>query len=847
MPAMPRLRLSRLIKLLSCLLLGLCLSGIGLPLVALNPPVTVAVASAPAASLSGQALELFWQGYQLFQNQQVEAAIAPWQQALTLYQQAQNVAGERSTLSALGAAYLNLEDYGQAIAHLEQFLSRVEAGDRPEAERLAQAQVLSNLGVAYRETGLYARAVAAQEQALSLMQSLGAPYQAATGQVLGNLGNAYAAVGDYNAAIQSHQQALAIVQAQNDAVGEAETLSNLGLLYANEGDYDEAIAQYQQSLVRLEALGSQPEAQYHETQAHLLLNMASAYHAKSDLDLAEVYYRQSLALAQEMGDRSLEVMALGSLGMVQEERGDLEGAIAMQRQSLQIVSTLSNPRLEATVQNNLGHTLYNQGDYREAEDLLRQAIAHLESLRPGLADLDNVALFDSQVSSYNLLQQILVARGRYEAALEVSEQGRARAFAELLARRSNPDSQPEVGLLPPTVEEIRAIARRQNATLVEYAIVADQAFRFQGRQRGREAELLVWVVSPSGSVAFRRVDLQPLWEQNRSSNSLTNLVASSRLSLGVRGEATDEADATSFNWPKLQQLHEYLITPIEDLLPANPTDPVIIIPQDALFLVPFAALQDADGRYLIERHTLLTAPSIQVIGLAQSQQRNRDTAAITDALTSVLLVGNPTMPAVSSKPGDPPEPLAPLPGSEKEAQDISRLLDVPALLGAQATEVTVRERMPSARIIHLATHGLLNYGQTQQGRGRDVPGAIALAPTQPISPASDGLLTTAEILSLRLNADLVVLSACNTGRGEITGDGVIGLSRSFISAGAASIIVSLWAVSDTSTAFVMTHFYENLREGQGKAQALRQAMLDAKDEYNHPFDWAAFTLIGEAQ
>ncbi|MBD2156407.1 CHAT domain-containing protein [Leptolyngbya sp. FACHB-8] len=836
------------------------MSGIGTPLVALNLPVTLAVESAPTTSpsLSEQALELFWQGYRLYQDQQVEAAIAPWQQALTLYQQAQDRAGERSTLSALGSAYLNLEDYGQAIAHLEQFLSRVEAESAPlpEADRLAQAQVLSNLGVAYREVGQYARAVTVQEQALHLMQSLGDAYQSATGRVWGNLGNAYAAVGDYNAAIQAHQQALAIVQAQNDAVGEAETLSNLGVLYANEGDYDEAIAQYQQSLVRLEALGSQPEpTRYHQAQAHLLLNMASAYHAKSDLDRAEVYYRQSLTLAQEVGDRSLEAMGLGSLGMVQEEREDLEGAIALQRESLVIARTLGDPRLEATVQNNLGHTLFNQGQYREAEELLRQAIAHLESLRPGLSDLDNIALFDSQIFSYNLLQQILVARERYEAALEVSERGRARAFAELLTRRSNPGFPSDV-LPPPTVEEMRAIAQRQNATLVEYAIVADDAFRFQGRQRGREAELLIWVVPPSGAIAFRRVDLQPLWDQNRSSSSLSNLVASSRRALGVRGEERDGASATSFDWPKLQQLHEHLIAPIEDLLPAEPTAPVIIIPQDALFLVPFAALQDTDGRYLIERHTLLTAPSIQVIGLAQAQQGHRETRTSGDALASVLLVGNPTMPAISSKPGDPPQPLAPLPGSEQEARDIARLLNVPALLGEQATEVTVRDRMPTARIIHLATHGLLNYGQAQQGRGRDMPGAIALAPSEerpalgspPLSSAeTDGLLTTAEILSLRLNADLVVLSACNTGRGEITGDGVIGLSRSFISAGAASIIVSLWAVSDTSTAFVMTHFYENLRQGQGKAQALRQAMLDAKNEYNHPFDWAAFTLIGEAQ
>jgi CHAT domain-containing protein len=111
----------------------------------------------------------------------------------------------------------------------------------------------------------------------------------------------------------------------------------------------------------------------------------------------------------------------------------------------------------------------------------------------------------------------------------------------------------------------------------------------------------------------------------------------------------------------------------------------------------------------------------------------------------------------------------------------------------------------------------------------------------------NSLLTASEILDLKINAELVVLSACDTGRGRITGDGVIGLSRSLISAGTPSVVVSLWAISDNSTAFLMSQFYQNLQQNLDKATALRNAMLATKQKYGNPSQWAAFTLIGEAE
>ncbi|HEY9805154.1 MAG TPA: CHAT domain-containing protein, partial [Candidatus Obscuribacterales bacterium] len=272
---------------------------------------------------------------------------------------------------------------------------------------------------------------------------------------------------------------------------------------------------------------------------------------------------------------------------------------------------------------------------------------------------------------------------------------------------------------------------------------------------------------------------------------------------------------------------------IADLLPTDPNAHVIFSPQEALFLVPFPALQASDGHYLIEQHTVLTAPSIQVLDLTHQKHQQ-----LSGKAKSVLVVGNPTMPKVSLPLGAPPQALPSLPGAEQEAKAIATLLNTQALTGNQATKAAVLQQMSQTRLVHLATHGLLD-----DFKGLGIPGAIALAP----SGKDDGLLTASEILDLKLNTDLVVLSACDTGRGRITGDGVVGLSRSLIAAGAPSVIVSLWQVPDAPTATLMTQFYQALQQKPDKAQALRQAMLATMKQHPDPKDWAAFTLVGEAQ
>lgn len=372
-----------------------------------------------------------------------------------------------------------------------------------------------------------------------------------------------------------------------------------------------------------------------------------------------------------------------------------------------------------------------------------------------------------------------------------------------------------------------------------------------------EKPLIRWlfvlsVIVGCGGVIFGSLQPNQVSLDNRDQKAeslLGELVSGTRESIGVshRGLGIVPKEDTDNSINHLQQLHQLLIEPIADLLPSNPQEKVIFIPDSALFFVPFPALQDAKANYLIEQHTILTAPSIQMLDLSRQKRQQIERISNND----VLIVGNPKMPSLPPSKQQLAQPLSPLPGAEQEAKAIASLLNTQAMTGESATEPIVLSRMLKARIIHLATHGLLDPIDERQF----TPGAIALTSPLEWTPSSeprvgpnylDGFLSSEDIFGIPLNAELVVLSACDTGLGELTEDGILGLSRAFIMAGVPSLIVSLWSVPDAPTAELMIEFYQNLQQNPDKAQALRQAMLTIKKKYPNPKDWAAFTLIGES-
>jgi CHAT domain-containing protein len=740
------------------------------------------------------------------------------QQSLAIAREIKYRKGEGLALGNLGAAYGYLGNYAQAIEYAQQSLAIA----REIKDRKGEGLALGNLGGAYNSLGNYAKAIEYAQQSLAIAREI--KDRKGEGTALGNLGNDYFSLGNYAKAIEYTQQHLAIAREIKDRNGEGNALGNLGNAYSSLGNYAKAIEYAQQSLAIAR------EIKDRKGEGLGLGNLGVTYRSLGNYAKAIEYAQQHLAIAREIKNRDGEGLALGNLGAAYLYLGDSAKAIKYSQQRLAIAREIKDRNGEGWALNNLGLAFLKAGNSTEAEKMLVNGIQVWESMRQllGSNDANKVSIFEGQAGTYRTLQQVRVAQNNPIAALEISERGRARAFVDLLTERLSSGSSNPAIATSPNQDQIRQIAKAQNATLVQYSIVYDN-FQIQGKQETRELALYIWVIQPTGEIAFREVDLKPLWQKHKA--SLADLIIGNQEFLNVRSRSSLGSTQPQ---PDLSTLHQLLIDPIASLLPKDPNAHVIFIPQRSLFQVPFPALQDASGTYLIQKHTILTAPSIQVLDLTRQQRQKLAQQPANSG--RALVLGNPTMPSVSLSPGEPKKQLSPLPGAEAEARSIAPLLNTQAITGAQGTKAAIVQKMPQASIIHLATHGLLD-------NVRGLASAIALAP----SGNDNGLLTAEEIFDMKLQASLVVLSACNTGEGRITGDGVIGLSRALISAGVPSVIVSLWAVPDAPTSELMKEFYQNLQKNPNKAQALRQAMLTTMKTHPQPRDWAAFTLIGEAE
>nr|WP_275973889.1 CHAT domain-containing tetratricopeptide repeat protein [Argonema galeatum] len=730
-----------------------------------------------------------------------------YQQALAIAREIGNKKGEETTLINLGAVYDNLGQYPKALELYQQALAIAQA----RGDKASIALTFNNIGLLYDNQGQYAKALEFYQQVLAIRKEIGD--RKGEGNTLNSIGFVYNHLGQYAKSLEFYQQALAIRKEVGDRKGQGTTLNNIGVVYDTLGQSDKALEFHQQALAIRREIGDK------SGEGKTLNNIGRVYNNLGQSDKALEFYQQALVIVKSIGDRLSIGVALNNIGTIYDGLAQYPKALDFYQQSLVIRQEIGDKPGESIILNNIGNALFKSGNLASAEKSLSAAITVLESLRPGLSDTNKVSIFETQASTYQMLQKVLIAENKIEAALEIAERGRSRAFVELLAKRLSSKETAQLTINPPTIEQIKQIAKQQNATIIEYSIID-------------KSELYIWVIQPTGKVEFQRVDLK-FMRATGGKSPLEDLVITSRDSIGVRGRGLTvqvRSDAVS-QTKQLQQLYQIIIKPIVYFLPKAPNARVIFIPQAELFLVPFPALQDASGKYLIQQHTILTAPAIQVLELTH-QQRQRVSEK------DVLVVGNPTMPSVPPEPGQPPQQLPSLPGAEKEALAIAQILNTKAITGNQATKATILEKLPTAKIVHLATHGLLD-----DFKGLGVPGAIALAP----SGNDNGLLTASEILDLKLNAELVVLSACDTGRGTITGDGAIGLSRALISAGVPTVLVSLWSVPDAPTALLMTEFYQNLQTQPDKAQALRQAMLKIMKQHPNPRDWAAFTLIGEAQ
>lgn len=527
--------------------------------------------------------------------------------------------------------------------------------------------------------------------------------------------------------------------------------------------------------------------------------------------------------------------------------------------------------------------------FSAAEALYKRIIAevdkpdkYLENFQPPMWVKPLRSSFEIWTATYFAfpeLVRLLVDQGRTEEALEYADMIKAKILRAVMERRTL-GGLPFQKFSPMPTSHMRALAKETQSTFIVYLMLPQRAGSNTKGSAKRQFDIFAWVIQPSGSISFEAVpieaDIVPGETDDGDpfendpirlvANSFTRSVKRGMIDRLERSTQAEQQQSTqteqrivdpSEGMRALEKLHDVLISRLEKFLPVNPDDKVVIVPDGSLYLVPFAALPNSSGSALIERHTLSIVPSIAIYELLRRKAKQK---IVWSRAKSALVVGNPKMPSwpvASGLEGS----LLPLAGADQEADAVASLFRTKALKGQYALEDEVIARMPGADLIHFATHGLListdfvTTGNHSGSVAEDLPpGVIVLAdnPRKRVKIAEgdytktpiNGFLSSGKILKLKLQAELVTLSACDTARGRTVDHDFAALPSALMAAGARSVVMTLWAIPDAPTAQMMTVFYEQLLAGRSKAAALRHAMLATKQLHTNVENWGAFTLIG---
>jgi len=478
-----------------------------------------------------------------------------------------------------------------------------------------------------------------------------------------------------------------------------------------------------------------------------------------------------------------------------------------------------------------GRSAESQGQPEVALRFYRQSVEVVEQQRRSIgSEASKIGFVGDKQALYAGVVDLLVRQGRPREVLEYMERAKSRALVDLLAARQGFAPEEQQSGAAQALKELASLEQRYSyvgANVEEHARLRSAMGDLTRELRRKAPELasLVTVGAPGADeILARLAPDEPLLEYYGQGDALYAVCATREAVRAVRLDAHGlEAEVRAFRQAVAQaggeawrepaaRLYARLLAPVPGALD-KPR--LVIVGHGPLHYLPWAALYDG-SRFLVDRVTLTLLPSASVTQFLAARK-----AA---PARQMLLLGNPDL-------GDK---AMDLPGAEAEARAIKGIWpDSTMLMRRAATKSALAKAGGLFRGIHVAAHG-------EFSSDRPLDSALLLSP----EGTDDGRLTAGDLYSLRLPADLVTLSACETGLGKVlSGDDVIGLTRGFLYAGASSIVASLWPVSDEETKFLMTSFYGNLKR-LPKADALRQAQLETRKRYPHPFYWSAFQLTG---
>jgi CHAT domain-containing protein len=515
------------------------------------------------------------------------------------------------------------------------------------------------------------------------------------------------------------------------------------------------------------------------------------------------------------------------------EVGRVNEAKAGYDKLLGIPQTKENGDLYWVILFDRGRIAEKDGNRAQAVELYRKAVDVIEGQRATLnTEASKIGFVGDKQAVYQYLVAALLAESRNAEAFEFVERAKSRALVDMLAAKQ------DFAVHTVNAQQVRTLLAQVNTTESEAriqggdaAIAGKRSLAVQLRRdlqtQAPELASLVNVTYSSAKDIQARLPADEVLVEYYYDDKKVYAFVITRERLQVvwleGGNLAQDVKAfrEALDSPKdnrylalAQKLHRQLFQPLEATLTKQH---VLIVAHGALHYLPFNALHD--GReYVIDRYRLRQLPSASVMPYLRGTRQ---------AKTGTLLAfGNPDL-------GDKRYDLA---YAQAEAQAITRVVPgARALVRRDATETAFKQQGVNYAYVHFASHGEFNA---------DAPlnSALLLAKDK----TNDGALTVGELYSMRLNADLVTLSACETGLGKIAnGDDVVGLTRGFLYAGSRSIVASLWKVDDEATAYLMTRFYGALK-GTSKREALRLAQIETRKKYVHPYYWAAFQLTGEA-
>lgn len=782
-------------------------------------------------------------------------------------------------------------DLDAAQEHLDQASELLETANDPEAS----ADVLSERALLARSRGRLAEARDLLRRSLDLNQPVGREHL--TIDVLLNLGAVSLDLRLPEDARGYFSQALDRATALGASAKVAEAQRELGAAAEQMGEEPRAEELYRRSLATAETLDPGPVRSGLAANAKFRLGnslLLRGRPAEAVEPLAE-----AVALHAETGDRRAEAIARGALGTALSRAGETERAAAQLGEALAATRELGDPVAVAWSLHRQAEALA-EADPERARHLLEEAIEGIERVRSGLGvDPLRAHFFEGPRRLWELYVDLLVATGAPRDAFAASERGRARALLDLLTEARVDLHQ---DLAPPLREEARRAEEQMHWLRSELAAAVGTAGSGERlaelRARLADAERDWWRVERTmreASPRYRRlqapaiVGIEELQERLPPGRALLEywlgrdrayvfVVTRDRFKTVPLGDPSDLAarvgelrSAITGLLPPSRlagpahALYRDVLAPA--LAVAGELDELVVVPDGPLHLVPFEVLvTSAPGSarsfgeldFLVRRVAISYAPSATVLTHLEIDREGAKTAS-SAAPPRLVAFADPTLdrpPVLDCGPIAPPPDgtgessvrrgFDPLTGARDEASAIATALGDRTVVfaGAEASEVRVKRdpEVAAAERLHFAVHGLACETFPERS-------GLVLAAGE--DSDEDGFLQAREIFGLRLAADLVVLSACDSGSGKLlSGEGVIGLTRAFFYAGAPTAVVSLWPVSDRSTAELMKTFYTALDHGDDKAVALQQArlrLIDRGGRYAAPFYWAPFVLLGSRE